>query len=713
MTEDLHRERAASGKDIFLLALVGVALFFPFLGKRDLWTSGEARVAQVARQMLQADDGEVRRRLTQKTTGKAEETRDIVLRGKWQQWIIPAIGDDLRLKKPPLAYWLAAVSGIPSGDVDEFASRVPNALAAVGVMLLVYLLGCSLFGRLTGLFSALALATTGVFWWQARTTGIEMPLLFFNMLSLYGWWRYRNDGGERKVFWLLMAYAALGLSILEKGPVGPLLVLLIIFAYLPVSERWGEPGTKVWHHLAGLAVMLAVALPWPLLVLRELPVAWDVWFRESGGRFAGFDHIKNVDYFVLKILGDGQPWVFFALLASLLLWRSDEREKEAYPRNMVLFPLVWALVTLVFFSIPASKKSYYILPIYPALALLAGMFFSALCRQDVFDKVRKLAGRIVKIMGGFVLFAAVVFGVALALEGSGAVKVSELISSRSQVSEAYAGHWPQFYLGGLTAFALGVALLRFAKRNNYGKVFAAICCATAIVFAVEVSMLDDLNRHKADKILCSYLPPLEQEDKVFTYSLSGVPIMMYYTNHHVERLGNEEHILRFLDTGSTGTPYFMVKRDDYERLGCSFVVRIKADAGGKLLPNGEILKTMDECARRIGADSRLIQLKKSRTNLLPERRTPYLQDGQGMVASARWLLVRVEIKKPNASGKLKTVWDADAARACLEKVLTGLPCSLVSVRELLPRVEHEPVENGAMWARGITSGRKYITISPR
>ena len=127
-TENSPESRRITRRDLFLVLLAGIILNIPFLGLRDIWSSGEARVAQVARQM----------------------------RSPGGNWIIPELGDEPRLKKPPLAYWLTVIASLPFDDVDEFNSRLPNALSGIGVMLLIYLIGCGLFDRRAGLVSAIA-----------------------------------------------------------------------------------------------------------------------------------------------------------------------------------------------------------------------------------------------------------------------------------------------------------------------------------------------------------------------------------------------------------------------------------------------------------------------------------------------------------------------------------------------------------------------------
>ncbi|MCX7935522.1 MAG: glycosyltransferase family 39 protein, partial [Planctomycetota bacterium] len=292
MSEIANRAVAKARQEtlaLLLVAAMGAALFFPGLGERRFWYSYEARVAQVARQMLRASSLEA--------------------------WLLPRLGDQDRLKKPPLAYWLAALAASLSGNVSHFTARLPNAGAAIGCLLLVFAWGNRLHGLAAGLVAAAALATCGLFWQQARSAGIEMPLLFFNLLALYAWWRYRqallpaaDKTAARR--WLLLVYAALGLAFLQKGPVGPILVSLIVLGYLGLSGEWRRRGAGWRGHSIGLLLFAALALPWYALVMYCKPEAWAIWFRESAGRIEGFDHLRHPSaYFLWQLLGNGQPWV--------------------------------------------------------------------------------------------------------------------------------------------------------------------------------------------------------------------------------------------------------------------------------------------------------------------------------------------------------------------------------------------------------------------
>ncbi len=679
------------GRDLALVALAGVLLFLPFLGLRHIWTSGEARVVQVARQMRFSEDA--------------------------RDWIIPRFGDDIRLRKPPLAYWLTALASLPFADVDEFNSRLPNTLAAIGVMGLLYSLGRLLADRRTGLIAALAMGTTAIFWWQARTTGIELPLLFFNTLALYAWWRYRNPAShedeagqtaapatsaERRLpGWLVLTYAALGLSFLEKGPVGPVLIFLILWVYLFASGRWREGWPRLAHHAAGLALFLALVLPWPLLVLREMPEAWDIWFRETAGRFEGFDHIEAPHYFLVKFLGDGQPWSVIALLLPFLL------AGRPWPvRNRLLFPLAWAVVTLAFFSIPASKKSYYIMPVYPALALMAGWVLSAAMAANEETTLRRILRGLLLFAGGALALAGVVGALSLLAQVTGVVPVFRLITKNTQISTAYAEHGMHLLAGSVLLLLFGPALFLCARRRTFGRATAAIMIGMAGGFALHTSLLPALNEHKSDRLLCRYLrPQLKPEDRLYTYGISGLPIITYYMSEqsntrHVERLRRGTAVLEAVETPAKGRSYILTQAWDLGRLHSFFILRVRVSAPDATA--SEIRSRLAHAEDRLRNRKRLRWLGTGRTPsaspVLGRIRGAGADDSTGAFVSAAWALVLVQ-PRPGEKGPP----DPEESARYLADRLEGLALWHLPLADRLERLDHPIAKNNGLWVRPLPS----------
>ncbi|MCX6726914.1 MAG: glycosyltransferase family 39 protein [Candidatus Shapirobacteria bacterium] len=189
---------------IAVVMLLAAAVLFVNIGGWELWTPDEPRYAQVAREML--------------NTGN---------------YIVPSLGAEPYSNKPPLFFWLIALSARHYGSVSAAAARLPSAVAALGVLLLTYLLGRKLYNPLTGFFSGLILFTGFEFFWLATRAHLDMTLTFWITLSQFLFYCGYTSEKYRSQLYLLSFFSA-GLSILTKGPVGLIIVLITIALFLSI-----------------------------------------------------------------------------------------------------------------------------------------------------------------------------------------------------------------------------------------------------------------------------------------------------------------------------------------------------------------------------------------------------------------------------------------------------------------------------------------------
>ena len=135
---------------IVVLAIISFAIFFLNSGGWDLWNPDEPRYAQVAKEMMESGN-----------------------------WILPHHNNKVYPDKPPVFFWLIALSSMVKGEVTSFSARLPSALAAVLGVFLTYLLGSKLYNARAGFISALVLTTTVEYFWQGRRANIDMTLTLF------------------------------------------------------------------------------------------------------------------------------------------------------------------------------------------------------------------------------------------------------------------------------------------------------------------------------------------------------------------------------------------------------------------------------------------------------------------------------------------------------------------------------------------------------
>jgi len=354
------------------ILICGACAFLLLLGWQDVVNTHEARVAQTAREMAAsgwpwgAQTVEVPAVRIVRERGQEFLKRDpsgAPLRVN--PWLVPVLTGEIRLQKPPLPYWSAAILFRLFGERSGAARFVPALLGAVAT-LVVYDLARRLIGRRAAPVAALLWVSSYFVVSEFRKTMADPYLAFFSLACVWAW--VRATGSGRPTGWLMLFYLSLALGLLAKGPVVLVHVGIAIAAY-HLCYRRPAPLDPLGHG-AGLAILLAVALPWPLAVWRSVPHALELWRYESVGELA--DNRSNAAPFwayLPKLPYLALPWT--PLWASALLFPFRRR------RRALLFPVAWYATTVLFFSFVNLKKDAYLLPVMPAQVLLVAQFASA------------------------------------------------------------------------------------------------------------------------------------------------------------------------------------------------------------------------------------------------------------------------------------------------------------------------------------------------
>jgi 4-amino-4-deoxy-L-arabinose transferase-like glycosyltransferase len=373
--------------------VLGYALFFFHLGSRELVSSHEARAAQ--------------------------DAESIILDHRWD---LPALFDrKIELQKPPLYYWMvAAVSRLRGTDVDAISVRIPSALAAVGGAVVVALLCIHTGRRVAAVLAAFSLVTMLHYTWLGRVGRIDMPLTLMTTISLVGFYlaeRTTEQGGARTFKWLALAYVAMSLGMLLKGPIGFVLPAAVMSAWLLAQRRLPAP----WRLGAWWALGREWGVWWggPLAVLIVVP--WYVWANaQTGGAFFSVFFWKhNFE----RGFGGGSlaahPWWFYAARLAMdlfpwsivlagALWVSLKRGWWRVDRE-ARFGLIWLLTVLLVLSCSRFKRSDYLLPAYPAAAL----FIGCALEQWYFTAVhkRRLALGVASLVFGYTVLFMIFVGI--------------------------------------------------------------------------------------------------------------------------------------------------------------------------------------------------------------------------------------------------------------------------------------------------------------
>jgi 4-amino-4-deoxy-L-arabinose transferase-like glycosyltransferase len=306
----------------------------------------------------------------------AEIPREMLVRG---DWVVPHLQGEAYLDKPPLLYWLVALSYRTFG-VRDWAARLVPALAVHGTILLTYLFGRRMLGERAAARGALLLALTPGLMGMGRILTLDGLLTFWVTLGIFaGWFATLRRGvpssaAPRTGWWLLCALAC-GLGVLTKGPVAVLLVLPSL-----VLHHWlftGAVGMR-WRPLVVFAaVVLAVNLPWYVAVwVREPEFGVYFFVQHNLQRFLDpFDHLEPVWYYAPVLLGGLLPGTL--LVWAFTRWLLSGDPAAAAGRSPALgFVLLAGGWCVLFFSLSGCKLPTYILPAFAPLALALGCYWA-------------------------------------------------------------------------------------------------------------------------------------------------------------------------------------------------------------------------------------------------------------------------------------------------------------------------------------------------
>lgn len=331
---------------------IGIFIFyFLFLGAHPLLTPDEAGYTEVSRGML-------------------------VNRSFW----IPLLNGMPFFDKPPLFYWLQ-MGAMSIFGVSEWAARCPTALLGTMTCLWMYGLGRVLFDRLTGLLSAVVLATSLFFFLMSHYANLDLSVAAFLTASLSCFiMALQFPKGKKATILLLLAYFFSGLAVLTKGLIGVAFPAMIVGVWLLLTKQWFL--LRRVHLGWGLLIVLLINLPWLLLVQKQHPEFWHYYFYiQQYSRFIShhFNSKQPIWFYGPVILGGMLPWTLF--LGQAIIQRVTRMRLRFKEYANDLFLLLWPLLILIFFSIPTSKTLGYILPVLPPLAVLIGCYL----RQHWFD----------------------------------------------------------------------------------------------------------------------------------------------------------------------------------------------------------------------------------------------------------------------------------------------------------------------------------------
>lgn len=333
---------------VALVVLVFALAWFGTLGVRHLLGPDEGRYAEIAREMLNTGD-----------------------------WVTIRYNGLKYFEKPPLHMWVTAISYALFG-IGEWQARLCVALAGIAGLGASMLAAARWFGARAGLLTGLVLASAPMWNVAAHFNTLDMTLsgIMACVLASMLLAQHPSATPATRRNWMLACWAAMGLALLTKGLVGLVLPGLVLVVYTCVTR-----DLALWRRLhapAGIAVMLLVAVPWYWLVARHNPEFLRFFFiHEHWQRYTSTVHARKgaLWYFVPLVLGGFLPWLGLlpGMVRAVRQRAGTARAGGARPFQPALMAALWAVSIFVFFSLSGSKLPGYILPVFPALGILAGV----------------------------------------------------------------------------------------------------------------------------------------------------------------------------------------------------------------------------------------------------------------------------------------------------------------------------------------------------
>lgn len=303
----------------------------------------------------------------------AEIPREMTVTG---DWLTPRLNGIKYFEKPPLQYWATAVAYKAFGE-HEWTARLWPALTGFLSVLLAWWTGRRLWGTQAGNLAAAILSSMLLYIGMSHLITLDMGLGFFLQVAWTAFLFAQRDETGRWRRWAWLMWASLALAVLSKG-----IVALVLCGGTLVGYTLWHRDLTPWKRLApvtGVVLFLLIAAPWFVAVSRANPEFARFFFiHEHFERFLTKVHrrYKPDWYFIPVYLLGALPWTFMLLHA---LVKSVRREAERFQTQRFL--VLWAALTFVFFSLSDSKLPPYIVPIFPAMALLGGRHLANLSRR--------------------------------------------------------------------------------------------------------------------------------------------------------------------------------------------------------------------------------------------------------------------------------------------------------------------------------------------
>jgi 4-amino-4-deoxy-L-arabinose transferase-like glycosyltransferase len=495
---------------IIILMMLCLSLFFFRLGTRPLWDIDEGMHAAISKAMVLSGD-----------------------------WVTPQYNGKNFYDKPPLFNWLAAFSFLVFG-FTEFAARLPAALLGSGCVMTTYLLGRRMFNLQVAFLSAVVLATSAEYIILSRVVVHDISLVFCDTLALTLFFLgYQNARHRKRNF--LLGYAALGLDVLAKGPVGVVMPAMIIVLFLVYKKQLGF--LKEMQMGRGVLLFLAITAPWYILICLKNPDYFEYFFiKKNVGSFLSKTsrHQEPFYYYFPVLLGGFFPWSCFFPLSLIHAFRFHLKNKS----QEMIFLLIWFGFIFLFFSTARSKLATYILPLYPAASILVGVIW-----YDLINSPTRQLRR------GFTFsFLPLVITFPLALIYIWIYPPTQLLTDSGLDSARL--YYVAFWM--VICVIVSFSMLLMQKDKTLFATIVGMISSTALLFLL--LMVPSINPYRSTKELAYKFDAMQPQHENLVFFDKALDSALFYSNRGVLVLNNPQQLKEYLI--SKKNVYCILKSDD-------------------------------------------------------------------------------------------------------------------------------------------------------
>jgi 4-amino-4-deoxy-L-arabinose transferase-like glycosyltransferase len=474
---------------------------------------------------------------------QAEIARTMLTSG---DWVTARLDGVPYLEKPPLLYWMTAISFEIFG-VHDWASRIPVALSAIGLCGVTFGFGAWAFGRRAGFFAGLCMSTCVGLWLFTRILLPDAMLTLFIALALWAFLRAIDDDEKHPRFWAAALAASLAGGLLLKSLIGVVFPIGAILVYVLLTRQvfsW-----QMWKRLrpvSGTLIILLIAAPWHILAAIRNPPIWEFTMKSVPGEYHGFLWFFFINEQLLRFLNlryprdyDTVPPVLFWLfnLAWLFPWsvylpgafRLSYRPIDRAGKTRLL-ALCWIGFVMIFFTFSTTQE-YYSMPIYPAMALLIG---SAMVVED---RVVRVGTRVLTVVCAVAAIIAIGILVAVRhLPTPG--DISQALTSNPNAYKLSLGHMEDLTLKSFAylRLPLGVAAVAFligaigTLRTKAKGVYVTVALMMVVFFHAARLAMVDFDPYLSSRPLIRVLEKSPPGDLIVDHHYYWFSSVFFYTN---------------------------------------------------------------------------------------------------------------------------------------------------------------------------------------